>query len=59
MTAGADAGEEEMGTGASSMEPNVTGDADLAAPAELRGMLMPSFMDTPWPRVLGRREWVG
>lgn len=55
FTAGADAGEEEIGAGASSIEPKVTGDPCFTA---FRGMLTPSFTETPCPRVLGRREWV-
>jgi hypothetical protein len=55
---GAGAGEEEMGAETSSMEPKVTADACLTAGTLLREMLTPSFMGTPWPSALGRREWV-
>ena len=30
----------------------------LTAGTLLREMLTPSFMGTPWPSALGRREWV-
>jgi len=43
FTAGADAGEEEIGAGIASIEPKITGDPCFTA---LRGMLTPSFMET-------------
>ena len=71
---GAGAGEEEMGAETSSMEPKVTAEAVredeemkrekrrnvpcLTAGTLLRGMLTPSFMGTPRPSALGRREWL-
>ena len=70
----AGAGEEEMGAETSSMEPKVTADAVsedgeremekrkdvpcLTGGTLLRAMLASSFMGTPWPGALGRREWV-
>lgn len=58
FTGGADAGDDEMGAAASSMEPKVTAEVCLTAGMVFRGTVTPSFMETPWPRVLGRRECV-
>ena len=71
---GVGAGEGEMGAETSSIEPKVTMDAVredkeremekrrnvpcLTAGTLLREMLTPSFMGTPWPSALGRREWL-
>jgi len=67
------AGEKEIGAETSSIEPKVIADAVkedeegelertrnmpcLTAGTQLREMLTPSFMGTPWPHALGRREW--
>jgi hypothetical protein len=58
LMAGVAAGDDEMGAEASSIEPNVTAEPCFTAPTLFLGMLTPSFMGTPWPRALGRREWV-
>ena len=62
FTAGADAGEEDIGAEASSIEPKVTADpgkttswgrgreqrsTDIPCFTAFRGMLTPSFMETP------------
>jgi hypothetical protein len=57
LIGGAVAGDEDIGAATSSIEPKVTAEPCFAAPTLLRGMLTPSFMDTPL-RALGRLEWV-
>jgi hypothetical protein len=47
LIGGTEAGEEDIGAAASSMEPKVTAEPCFAAPTLPRGMLTPSFMDTP------------
>lgn len=46
LMGGTDTGEDEMGAVTSSIDPNVTGEALLAAPTLLRLMLTPSLMGT-------------
>jgi len=56
---GTEAGDEDIGAAASSIEPKVTPELLLAAPTLLLLvllMLTPSLMGMPCPRVLGRRE---
>lgn len=75
LTIGTEAGEEEIGAETSFIEPNVTADAgtlsvpqramtdaavpDLAVFVGLRAPATPSLNATPWPKALGRLEWVG
>jgi hypothetical protein len=57
LTTGVAAGEDDKGGEASSMEPKVTTEPCLTEPTLLRGTLTPeSFIGTPWPNALGRRE---
>jgi len=58
LMAGVAAGEEDMGAEASSMDPKETTEPVFVAPTLLRGILTPSFIGIPCPRVLGLLECV-
>lgn len=53
---GVAAGDDDIGAEASSIDPKDTGGPCFVAPTLFRGMLTPSFICIPWPRVLGRLE---
>lgn len=56
LTTGVAVGDDETGAKASSIEPKFKEDPCLAEPTLPRGTVTPSFIDTPWPNALGRRE---
>lgn len=56
---GTEAGEEDRGAVASSIDPKASEEPCFGAPTGLRAPATPSLKDTPCPRVLGRRECVG